>query len=420
VLGQGVSLREDSESAGTISYYADRQVLIASICLSAVSVIINPVSVWNVRIRTMTTLFDPIKIGALELPNRIIMAPLTRMRAFDRRAPGELAVEHYVQRASAGLIMTEATSISPQGVGYPNTPGLWSEFQVESWTHVTAAVHQTGGRIISQLWHVGRISDPVYLDGNLPVAPSAIAPEGHATMIRPKKPFEVPRALETEEIPGIVEDYRKAAANAKRAGFDGVELHAANGYLLDQFLHDGSNKRTDRYGGSIANRSRFLLEAVDAVLTVWPADRVGVHLNLMSNTYSMSDSNPRALFGYVAEQLNERHLAFIFVRETLEDPVHLIGPLVRKEFKGAYIANDGLTKESAEHIVASGDADAVSFGRLFIANPDLVERFRRNAPLNSLNMDTIYSKDGTGYNDYPTLDTKTVAMSAAEHNPGGR
>ena len=279
----------------------------------------------------MPSLFDPVRIGALELPNRIIMAPLTRMRSFDRRAPGKLTVDHYVQRASAGLIISEATSISPQGVGYPNTPGIWSGFQVESWARVTAAVHRAGGRIISQLWHVGRISDPVYLNGDLPVAPSAIAPDGHVTMIRPMKPWVVPRALETDEIPSIVEDYRAAAENAIRAGFNGVELHAANGYLLDQFLHDGSNKRKDRYGGTIANRSRFLLEVVDALLTVWPADLIGVHLNLMSSEYSMSDSNPRALFEYVAEQLNERRLAFIFGRERLDEATRLIGPLVRRK-----------------------------------------------------------------------------------------
>ncbi len=352
----------------------------------------------------MPSLFDPVRIGALELPNRIVMAPLTRMRSFDRRAPGQLAVDHYVQRASAGLIFTEATSISPQGVGYPNTPGIWSGFQVESWARVTAAVHQAGGRIISQLWHVGRISDPVYLDGNLPVAPSAIAPEGHVNMVRPKKPYVVPRALETDEIPRIVEGYWKAAENAKQARFDGVELHAANGYLFDQFLHDGSNKRTDRYGGTIENRARFLLEAVDALLTVWPAGRIGIHLNLMSNTYSMSDSNPRALFGHVAEQLNERKLAFIFGRENLNDTAQPIGPLVREKFKGAYIANDGFTRESAERVVADGYAEAVAFGQLYIANPDLVERFRVHAPLNSVNADTIYSSDGTGYNDYPTLE----------------
>lgn len=357
----------------------------------------------------MPTMFDSVKIGALELANRIIMAPLTRMRAVDRRAPGALAVEYYVQRASAGLILSEATSISPQGVGLPDTPGLWSEFQVESWTRVVAAVHHAGGRIFSQLWHVGRISDPAYLDGNLPVAPSAIAPEGHVTLMRPKKPWVVPRALKTEEIPGIVEDYRKAALNAKRADFDGIELHAANGYLFDQFLHDGSNKRTDRYGGSVANRARFLLEALDAVLTVWPADRIGVHLNLMSSSYSMFDSDPQALFGYVAEQLNERHLAFIFGREKMDDPARLIGPLVKQKFKGAYIANDGFTRTSAERVIADGYADAVAFGQLYIANPDLVERFRRNAPLNALNEDTIYGNGGAGYNDYPTLEMETAA-----------
>jgi len=352
----------------------------------------------------MPTLLDPVKIGALELPNRIVMAPLTRMRAFEERAPGPMNLEHYVQRASAGLILTEATSVTPQGVGYPNTPGLWSELQVQRWTQIVSAVHRAGGRIVSQLWHVGRISDPIYLNGESPVAPSAIAAGGHVSVLRPQKPFEVPRALATSEIPGIVEGFRKAAENAKRAGFDGVELHAANGYLFDQFLHDGSNKRTDNYGGSIANRARLLLEAVDALLAVWPADRIGIHLNLMSSSHSMQDSDPAALFGYVAEQLNERKLAFIFGREALEGEKPRLTPLVRQKFKGAFIANEGLTQESAERIVAAGDADAASFGRLFIANPDLVERFRRKAPLNPLNSATLYTSDATGYNDYPTLE----------------
>jgi 2,4-dienoyl-CoA reductase-like NADH-dependent reductase (Old Yellow Enzyme family) len=359
----------------------------------------------------MPTLFDPVKIGALELPNRIVMAPLTRMRAFEERAPGPLNLEHYVQRASAGLILTEATSVTPHGVGYPNTPGLWSELQVQRWTQIVAAVHKAGGRIVSQLWHVGRISDPAYLDGQLPVAPSAIAPSGNVSVLRPQKAYEVPRALETEEIPGIVADFRKAAENAKRAGFDGVELHAANGYLFDQFLHDGSNKRTDRYGGPIANRARFLLEAVDALLEVWPADRIGIHLNLMSSSHSMNDSDPAALFGYVAEQLNARKLAFIFAREALEGEAPRLAPLVRRIFKGALIANEGLTLESAARIVASGEADAASFGRLYIANPDLVERFRRNAPLNEVNSKTIYTSDATGYNDYPTLDAQDKVAS---------
>lgn len=354
----------------------------------------------------MPTLFDPVKIGALELPNRLVMAPLTRMRNFEERAPGPLGLAHYVQRASAGLILAEATSVNPLGVGYPNTPGLWSELQVQRWTEIVTAVHQAGGRIVSQLWHVGRISDPAYLDGQLPVAPSAIAPGGNVSVLRPQKPYEVPRALETDEIPGVIADFRKAAENAKRAGFDGVELHAANGYLFDQFMHDGSNKRTDRYGGLIPNRARLLLEAVDALLAVWPADRIGIHLNLMSSSHSMQDSDPVALFGYVAEQLNDRKLAFIFGREALEGDTPRLAPMVRKTFKGAFIANEGLTRESAMRIVANGEADAASFGRLYMANPDLVERFRRNAPLNELNSKTIYSSDATGYNDYPTLDQR--------------
>ena len=357
----------------------------------------------------MPTLYDPVKIGALELPNRIVMAPLTRMRAFEERAPGPLNLEHYVQRASAGLILTEATSVTPHGVGYPNTPGLWSELQVQRWTQIVAAVHKAGGRIVTQLWHVGRISDPAYLDGKLPVAPSAIAPNGNVSVLRPQKAYEVPRALETEEIPAIVADFRKAAENAKRAGFDGVELHAANGYLFDQFLHDGSNKRTDRYGGSIENRARFLLEAVDALLEIWPADRIGIHLNLMSSSHSVQDSNPAALFGYVAEQLNARKLAFIFARESLDGDTPRLAPLVRQKFKGALIANEGLTRESAERIVANGEVDAASFGRLYIANPDLVERFRHKAPLNEVNSKTIYTSDATGYNDYPTLEQAKVA-----------
>lgn len=351
----------------------------------------------------MPTLFDPVQIGALHLSNRFVMAPLTRMRAFDERTAGAMQAEHYAQRASAGLILTEATSVSPQGVGYPNTPGIWSEKQVEGWKQVTAAVHAAGGLIVSQLWHVGRISDPSFHDGQPPVAPSAIAAEGNVSVLRPHRPYPVPRALETEEIPGILADVRKGAENAKRAGFDGVELHGANGYLFDQFLHDGSNKRTDRYGGSIENRARLLLEAVDAILEVWPADRVGVHLNLMSNSHSMSDSDPRALFTYVAEQLNARKIAFIFGREALDRGDAAIGPIVRRIFQGAYIINEALTQETAEAAIESGQADAASFGRLFIANPDLVERFRKKAELNPLNAQTIYTADATGYNDYPAL-----------------
>ena len=351
----------------------------------------------------MPTLFDPIQMGELALRNRIVMAPLTRMRAFNSRSAGAIQVKYYAQRATAGLIITEATSVSPQGVGYPNTPGLWSEAQVAGWRSVTAAVHDAGGLIVSQLWHVGRVSDPAFLDGKLPVAPSAIAPDGHVSILRPKRHFSIPRALKGDEIPGIVEDFRIAALHAKRAGFDGVELHAANGYLFDQFLHDGSNKRYDRYGGSIENRARFLLEALDALLTVWPAGRIGVHLNLMSNAYSMVDSDPRALFSYVAEQLNLRGIAFIFARETLNRGDNAIGNDVRRLFNGALIVNDGLTRESAERALEDGVADAAAFGRAFIANPDLVERFRLRASLNEVNEATVYGDSEVGYNDYPLL-----------------
>ncbi|WP_058910179.1 alkene reductase [Entomohabitans teleogrylli] len=350
----------------------------------------------------MPALFDPLSIGAISLANRIVMAPLTRMRAFDQRAPGPLTLEYYVQRASAGLIFTEATSVTAQGVGYPNTPGLWSPQQVAAWKEVVDAVHQAGGKIVSQLWHVGRVSDPIFLNGEQPVAPSAIAPEGHVTTVHPRRPYEVPRALETDEIPAIVEDFRRAAQHAQQAGFDGIEVHAANGYLFDQFLHDGSNIRSDRYGGSIENRARFLLETVDALLEVWPADRIGVHLNLMSNSYSMHDSDPLAMFSYVVKALDERGLAFIFAREALDFP-NRIGPQVRQYFRGAWIANEGLTPESARRVLESGEADAVAFGKLYIANPDLVARLRQNGPYNELNSDTIYSDGASGYTDYPAL-----------------
>lgn len=351
----------------------------------------------------MSKLFEPVQIGALKLKNRIIMAPLTRMRAFDERSPGPLHVAHYTSRASSGLIITEASSVSPQGVGYPNTPGIWTEKQSAGWKSVTSAVHKKGGLIVMQLWHVGRISDPVHLGGDLPVAPSAIAAEGHVNRLRPVRDYAIPRALETQEIPQIVEDFRQGAENAKRAGFDGIELHAANGYLFDQFLHDGSNARTDRYGGSIENRARFLMETLEAVLTVWPADRIGVHLNLMSSSYSMSDSNPRAIFTYVAEQLNKLNIAFIFARESPELGDERIGHDVRSIFKGSYILNEGLSKESAEQAISNNEGDAVAFGRLYMANPDLVERFKYNAPLNALDTQTIYTDDETGYNDYPLL-----------------
>ncbi len=350
----------------------------------------------------MSKLYDSLKMGDLNLPNRIFMAPLTRCRTEDdRRIPNAMMAQYYAQRASAGLILSEATSVTPKGVGYPNTPGIWSHEQIEGWKLVTSAVHKAGGHILLQLWHVGRISDPLYLHGELPVAPSAIAPKGHVSLVRPHKPFVTPRALDMTEIPGVIEDYRRGAENAKAAGFDGVELHGANGYLLDQFLQDGTNKRTDRYGGSVENRARLMLEAVDAAVGVWGKGRVGVHIAPRSDSNDMSDSNPLATFGYLAQELGKRKIAFLCARESLG--AHRIGPQLKKIFGGAYIANDGFNKETAEAVINAGEADAVAFGRLFIANPDLPTRFSTNAPLNTPDANTFYAVGPHGYTDYPTL-----------------
>ena len=267
----------------------------------------------------MPSLFDPISFGAIACPNRIVMAPLTRARAGAFRTPNALMAEYYVQRASAGLILSEATSVTPMGVGYADTPGIWSDEQVEGWKLVTSAVHAAGGRIVLQLWHVGRISDPVFLNGELPVAPSAIAAAGHVSLVRPERPYVTPRSLATDEIPGIIAAYRQGAENAKRAGFDGVEIHGANGYLLDQFLQDSTNHRTDQYGGAIENRARLMLEIVDAAIAAWGAERVGLHLAARCDSHTMGDTNPAATFGYVASEMGKRHIAFIFTRESLGD-----------------------------------------------------------------------------------------------------
>jgi len=347
----------------------------------------------------MPTLFDPIKIGELELRNRIVMAPLTRCRAEPGRVPGALMAEYYVQRASAGLIISEATSVAPMGVGYPNTPGIWSDEQVAGWKNITDAVHANGGRIVLQLWHVGRISDPVYLNGERPVAPSAIKPKGHISLIRPMKEFETPRALETAEIPGIVEAYRKGAENAKAAGFDGVEIHAANGYLLDQFLQDSTNQRTDQYGGSIENRARLLLEVTDAAISVWGAGRVGVHLAPRGDSHDMGDSDRAATFGYVARELGKRSIAFICTRE--KEGEDSLTPKLKELFGGVVIANERFTKAQANAWLASGKADAVAFGIPFIANPDLPARLAADAPLNEPHPETFYSSGPVGYLDYP-------------------
>ncbi len=350
----------------------------------------------------MTTLFDPLRAGALTLRNRIVLAPLTRCRASEGRVPNDLMRDYYVQRAAVGLILSEATSVTPMGVGYPDTPGIWSDEQVAGWKRITDAVHAAGGTMLLQLWHVGRVSHPSYLDGALPVAPSAIAPQGHVSLIRPKTDYVVPRALELSEIPGVIAEYRRGAENAKRAGFDGVEVHGANGYLLDQFLQDSTNLRTDAYGGPIENRARLLLEVVDVCIDVWGADRVGLHLAPRGDAHTMGDSNPLATFGYVAEQTGQRRIAFLCARE--HEGADSIGPQLKKIFGGVFIANEKFTKETAEAAINSGRVDAVAFGQQFIANPDLPERFKLSAPLNAPDPATFYAQGPKGYTDYPFLE----------------
>lgn len=350
----------------------------------------------------MPSLFDPLRLGDLQLRNRIVMAPLTRLRSDDAaHVPSAMMVEYYRQRASAGLILTEATPVTPQGIGYPCVPGIWSAAQVEGWKAVTEAVHAAGGTIFMQIWHVGRISDPIYLNGDTPVAPSAVRPAGTVSLVRPQKEFVTPRALGSDEIPGIVAAYRQGALNARQAGFDGVEIHGANGYLLDQFLQDKTNRRTDAYGGPIENRARLMLEVTDAVTEVWGPGRVGMHLAPRCDAHDMGDSDPRATFGYVAEQLGRRKIAFICAREA--EGQDSLGPELKRLFGGVYIANEGFTQASAAASLARGDADAVAFGKLFIANPDLVGRFAQGAALNAPNPETFYSHDKNGYTDYPSL-----------------
>jgi len=350
----------------------------------------------------MPTLFDPITIGDLTLKNRIVMAPLTRARAIGgARVPNALMAKYYEQRSTAGLILSEATSVTPQGVGYADTPGLWSDEQVEGWKQVTAAVHAAGGVIFAQLWHVGRISDPSLLNGDAPVAPSAIAAEGHVSLLRPMRPYPVPRALDTEELAGVVAAYKLGAENAKKAGFDGVEIHGANGYLLDQFLQDKTNQRTDNYGGTIENRARLMLEVTDACIAVWGANRVGMHLAPRRDAHDMGDSDPAATFGYVARELAQRKIAFICAREAVGEDS--LGPLLKKEFGGVYIANESLDKQGAQQLLDNGTADAVAFGKDFISNPDLPRRLETDAPLNKWNAETFYGASAEGYTDYPAL-----------------
>lgn len=347
----------------------------------------------------MTTLFDTLKLGDLTLKNRIVMAPLTRARCEDdRRIPNDLMASYYAQRAGFGMILTEATSVEPMGVGYAFTPGIWSEEQVEGWKKITKAVHEKSGIIFLQLWHVGRISDPIFLNGKKPVAPSAIAAKGHVSLVRPEKPYERPRALEISEIKDIVKAYKVAAENAKRAGFDGVEIHGANGYLLDQFMHESTNKRVDEYGGGLENRCRLILEVTDACIAVWGASRVGVHLAPRGDSHDLSDSNPKELFGHVVKELDKREIAFIFTREYLAEDS--LAPYLKNLFRGAYIANEKLTKENAEKLLKEKQADAVSFGLMAISNPDLPQKLRESAPLKEVNFETLYARGSEGYTDY--------------------
>lgn len=346
-------------------------------------------------------LMRPLKAGELELPNRVVMAPLTRCRAAAGRVPSAMMVEHYTQRAGAGLIISEATSVDPMGVGYPDTPGIWNEAQVAGWSLVTEAVHRAGGRIVLQLWHVGRVSDPAHLDGARPVAPSAIAQPGHVSLLRPRRPYPVPRALETGEIAGIVEAYRQGALRARDAGFDGVELHGANGYLIDQFLQASSNQRTDAYGGSIEARARFLLEVTDAVCEVWEPGRVGMHLAPRGGEDPENDPTGEKIFTHVARELGKRGLAFLCSRESRTET--WLGPRLKEAFGGVYIANQDFTRETAEDCLQQGDADAVAFGRLYIANPDLEKRLAGNHELNEPDPGSFHGGGVQGYNDYPAL-----------------
>jgi 2,4-dienoyl-CoA reductase-like NADH-dependent reductase (Old Yellow Enzyme family) len=346
-------------------------------------------------------LHTPIQVGDLLLPNRIIMAPLTRLRGTPDHVPTPIMAEYYTQRASAGLILSEGIPVDPLGVGYARVPGIWNQQQTEAWKPITAAVHNAGGRIFAQLWHVGRISDPSFLNGQLPVAPSAIAASGHVSLIRPEKAFVTPRALSLDEVHDVVEAFRKGAENAKAAGFDGVEIHGANGYLLDQFLQDGTNHRTDEYGGSIENRARLHLEVTDAVISVFGPGRVGMHLAPRSDTHGISDSNPAATFGYLVTELGKRKIAFIAAREHAGEP--RLGPQLKQQFGGVYIANEKFTREAADHVIAGGEADAVAFGKLYIANPDLAHRFAQKAVLNEPDPNTFYAHGPEGYIDYPTL-----------------
>ena len=355
-------------------------------------------------------LFSPFRLGDLHLNNRLVMAPLTRNRASSvTQAPNDLNARYYRQRATAGLIISEATQISQQGQGYAWTPGIYSQAQIDGWRKVTDAVHGAGGKIFIQLWHVGRVSHVSLQPGGAqPVAPSAIAAKTKTFIETGFAETSEPRALRLDEIPGLIADYAKAAENAKRAGFDGIEIHGANGYLIDQFLKDGTNQRTDCYGQTIENRARFALEVTDAILGVWDKNRVGIRLSPVSPANNATDSHPAALFGYLVEQLSARNIAYIHVIEGAtggpRDNVPFDFLALRKRFAGAYIANNAYTRDLAVEALQQGHADLIAFGKAFIANPDLVERLRRNAPLNVPKQESFYGGAAEGYTDYPTLE----------------
>ena len=354
-------------------------------------------------------LFNAVKLGPIELANRMVMAPMTRNRAAPGNLPQAINAKYYAQRAAAGLIITEATQVSRQGIGYPNTPGLHNQEQVQAWRTVTDAVHAKGGKVFVQLFHVGRISHPTLQDdGALPVAPSAIKPDGEAITYEGPQAYVTPRALATEEIPAIVAQFSESARLAQQAGFDGIEIHAANGYLIDQFLRDGSNQRQDAYGGGPAQRARLLLEILEAVIAVWGPAGVGVRLSPLNPFNSMRDSNPAETFAYVANALNALPLAYLHV---IESGNKLAGPnfdtgLLRQQYQGVYIANGGYDLERAQLALQNGSADLVAFGALFLANPDLPQRLETHADLNSPDPNTFYGGDETGYTDYPFLDTQ--------------
>jgi N-ethylmaleimide reductase len=375
---------------------------------TSASALKQPVPAQEPRLES-GSLFSPFRLGSLELANRIVMSPMTRSRALEGNVPNPLAATYYAQRASAGLIITEASQVSPQGVGYIRTPGIHSDAQVAGWRSVTDAVHRAGGKIFAQLWHVGRVSHPDFHNGALPVAPSALPVEGEAFTNHGRTKLVTPRALDIGELPGIVAQFRQAAENAKAAGFDGVELHGANGYLLDQFLRDGANHRTHAYGGSPTNRARFPLEVTDAVIGVWGPQRVGYKLSPYFAGYSMSDSNPLGTFAFIATELSKRGLLYLHVSEAVAGPMatpagtRRATPILRDAFNGALIVNGGYDARSGQAAIAHGEADLVAIGVPFLANPDLPARYRKNAALNTPDQTTFYAGEEKGYIDYPAL-----------------